>query len=96
MPEQIDHINGDRADNRLCNLREVTQSLNNANSARRRDNTSGFKGVFFCRQKSKWTARIKPPGMKRLHLGFFTDPQDAANAYAKAATEHFGDYARAA
>lgn len=96
MPGQIDHINGDRTDNRLCNLREVTQSQNNANSARRKDSTSGVKGVYFSRQKNKWAARIKPSGSKRVHLGFFADRNEAANAYAKAAAEHFGQYARAA
>lgn len=95
-PEQVDHINGVRDDNRLTNLRPATQSQNNANSARRKDNSSGVKGVCYSAPMKKWQARIKPHGMKRVVLGYFDTLEDAANAYAKAASEHFGIYARAA
>lgn len=93
-PEQIDHINGVRDDNRLSNLRPATQAQNNANSARRKDNTSGAKGVYFCKQHDRWTARIKPPDGKRLSLGFYKTADEAALAYAEAAKVHFGEYAR--
>lgn len=96
MPQQIDHINGDRSDNRLCNLREATQSLNNANSARRSNNTSGSKGVCWNSKRNCWQAHIKPPGQKRVYLGRFDKFEDAAAAYERAATVYFGEYARAA
>ncbi len=95
-PEQIDHINGVRTDNRIANLRPANQSQNNANSPKRKDNTSGAKGVYFHKVKGKWCARIKPEGKKRVVIGYFSNVEDAAKAYADAAIEHFGNYARAA
>jgi hypothetical protein len=91
---QLDHINGNRADNRLENLREATQSENLMNTARRSDNRSGYKGVGWHKHSQKWQARIKIPNGKHLHLGYFNAPEDAHAAYKASAQEHFGDFAR--
>lgn len=89
--KQIDHINGNRSDNRWVNLREATQSQNNANAARRSDNTSGFKGVM--RGRKKWRAQITVRG-KNLEIGTFESPEAAHAAYVDKARSVFGEFAR--
>jgi hypothetical protein len=81
--DEIDHINGIRSDNRLVNLREASSTTNKMNSARRLDNKSGVTGVHWCKQQSRWQAEIKKHG-KRIHLGFFSDIEKAAEARQKA------------
>ena len=74
---QIDHINGDRGDNRLCNLRETTNATNAQNKRfARSDNKCGLLGVRQLREK--WQARIMKDG-KATHLGSF-DTKEAAHA----------------
>lgn len=75
--EEVDHINGDKADNRACNLRVVTKSQNQRNSKRRSDNKSGHAGV--CRKKNRWIAYINKNG-KRVYLGGFDNVEDAISA----------------
>lgn len=87
-PESLDHINGDTADNRLCNLRAVTHSENTRNAARRCDNTSGACGVKWHWQARLWTARITVDG-KRMSLGYFRNKEDAIAAR-KAAERKYG------
>lgn len=88
-----DHINGVRNDNRRCNLRPATMSQNRINYSGMRTNTSGYKGVNRCKAEKKWRARIMTNG-KRLSLGSFDDPKDAAKAYNKAALKLHGEFAR--
>jgi hypothetical protein len=88
-PEQLDHINRQRDDNRIANLRLATNQQNNANSVRQRNNTSGFKGVYF--HKQKWRAMIGISG-KRVHIGFFSTPEIAHAAYLEKSREVFGDF----
>lgn len=90
---QIDHINGDRADNRICNLRQATKAQNAQNTSKRAHNTSGFKGVSWCRRHAKWHAQLQK-NKRRVYLGRFRCPTAAHIAYCKAAKEHFGEYAR--
>jgi hypothetical protein len=90
-PHQIDHINGDRADNRFANLRPASKSLNGANAKRRTDNTIGLKGVRWDKRRNHWTATIQVNG-KKLHLGRFESPETAHAAYLRAAQHHFGDF----
>jgi hypothetical protein len=87
----IDHQNGDGTDNRWANLRLATSSLNAANSRRRSDNTSGFKGVSRCRG-ARWRASIQLNG-KFKHLGHFDTPEEAHAVYCAAAANYFGEFA---
>lgn len=80
---EVDHINGDKLDNRRANLRLCTDSQNRMNVERFKSNKSGFKGVH--RAKNKWRAEIN---------GYFDAAEDAARAYDRAALELFGEFAR--
>lgn len=89
----IDHINGNRQDNRLSNLREATRSQNLMNTRLRSDNRSGAKGVRV--KRGKFQARIKIGGVE-LALGVFDTLEDAAAARASAANDVHGEFRRAA
>ncbi len=89
----IDHINGDRSDNRLKNLRLATRQQNLRNSANLKNNTTGYKGVFFHSQSGKFRARIIISG-KRIHLGSFDSKHEAAIIRHFAETKYFGEYFR--
>lgn len=90
--DQIDHINNIRNDNRWINLRQCNQSQNCANTGKRKNNTSGFKGVYWSRNAKKWHASVRFK-RKNFHLGYFNDKIDAAKAYNVAATKYFGKFA---
>ena len=81
--DQLDHINGNRQDNRLCNLRECTNSENQQNKKIRKDNSSGFMGVSFSKKSQKFQSHIKV-NTKSLHLGLFDDAKEAHEAYLEA------------
>lgn len=93
LVDEIDHINGNPIDNRVCNLRVATHKQNLRNSRRRSDNTSGFKGVY--RHGKRWRAKINVDG-RQIHLGTFDEKEAGHIAYAKAAAQHFGEFARLA
>lgn len=77
----IDHINRNKADNRLCNLREVSQRENLENVVKaRRNNKSGLLGAYFDTCKGRWVARITVKGRK-VRLGYFGSAEDAHSAY---------------
>lgn len=76
---QIDHINGSRADNRIENLREVTNQENHKNRKKPSDNTSGVVGVTWDKGSKKWRADIKVD-CKNKYLGMFDDFDEAAKA----------------
>lgn len=91
--DQTDHRNGDGLDNQRDNLRPATGSENNRNSRLRKDNTSGFKGVQWDKQRRRWVAGIRVSGRQR-QIGSYDNPVDAAHAYDAAARELFGAFAR--
>jgi len=88
----IDHINGNRLDNRRTNLRLCSNRQNQQNRARPSNNTSGFKGVVWNKKSKKWQSGIKI-NSKQVHLGLFNDKFEAHNAYYEAAKKYFGEFA---
>lgn len=85
----IDHIDRDKTNNAYWNLRALTKSFNNANIGRRRDNTSGFHGVTWCRNgKGHWHAQIKVNG-KHISLGYFADQAEAAQTVNRGYQKYF-------
>jgi len=92
--KQIDHINGNKNDNRFANLRPATNSQNACNRTVSSRNTSGFKGVSFSGKKQAWKADIRINGATQ-HLGYFPTAELAHMAYCKAAAELHGEFARA-
>jgi len=76
---EVDHINGDRSDNRISNLREVTRTVNARNMKKSAANRSGVTGVSFYKASGKWQSRIMSDG-KYLHLGYFDKFEDAVCA----------------
>lgn len=67
---EIDHINGDRSDNSITNLRDVSHSVNQRNLAIPKNNTSGCRGVNWCQNTATWRTRIKVNG-DTIELGHF-------------------------
>lgn len=89
----IDHIDLNTGNNCWNNLREATRSQNQQNHPMHKNNKVGFKGVT--RFQKGYRATIKVRG-KQKHLGCFSTPEEAYSAYAKAANELFGEFARVA
>lgn len=93
---QVDHINGDRLDNRRVNLRVCSNAENMRNRGKNVNNTSGFKGVVLMTDKSlkkPWQAQIMTDGKYR-YLGVFATKEAAALAYNTAARELHGEFAK--
>lgn len=90
---QVDHINGDKLDNRRANLRLCDSTQNKQNSRKYSGEfTSTFKGVSWHKQAKKWRSELRVN--RELHfLGLFTDEGEAALAYDSAAKQNFGEFA---
>lgn len=84
---QIDHINGDRIDNRLCNLRVVEPGANSRNRKRTVLNTSGVAGVHFNKKQQVWIATINHNG-RPVHLGCFKHFPDAVSVRKEAEVKY--------
>lgn len=76
----IDHIDRDPMNNRIENLRSATRSENNQNASIRKDNSSGFRGVYYHKAKKKYMAKIKV-GDRQIYLGLFDTTEEAFLAY---------------
>jgi hypothetical protein len=90
----VDHINGNKLDNRRENLRVVTPQRNQVNRKRpNRNNTSGVRGVSWCRESlhNPWKAQITAGG-QNYHLGLFPTIEEALEARRAAELEHFGEF----
>lgn len=83
--KMIDHINGDRSDNRIVNLREATSSQNQANRGARKDSRVGIRGVRFQKNTGKWAAQIQ--------IGSFATAEEAKRAYLRMAEICYGEFA---
>ena len=94
MPEhEIDHINGLKDDNRLCNLRQATLSENRTNVKLRSDNKVGFKGVRRVNRLARpYRVSIQKNG-RRISLGNFETAEQAHDAYVKASIKFHGEFA---
>lgn len=84
--EIVDHINQNRSDNRLQNLRLVDHSVNALNTPPRSNNTSGHKNISWCKQKGKWQVSCVLGG-NRKHVGFYTELSVAVEAQRSAYEE---------
>lgn len=89
----VDHINGNRHDNRKSNLRFVTRQQNNYNHAVYKNNTAGYIGAYLHKPTNRWMSKIGHNG-KLIHLGTFATAEEAARARDKAAIELHGIYAK--
>jgi hypothetical protein len=93
FPPMIDHINGQRDDNRIENLRICTSHENHCNVAIAKNNTSGVKGISFSAQTQKWKPQVMCKG-KRYFLGYFESLVDAEAALKELREKLHGDFAR--
>lgn len=87
--KELDHINGDRADFRIVNLRECSHAENHQNRGKQKNggkSTSEFPGVYMRRECKKWVSQISADG-KNYYLGMFEDEMRAREAYLKAKSE---------
>ena len=91
--KEADHINGNRSDNRRCNLRIVTHAENSCNKGIRTDNRSGFPGVWYDKSRKRWTAELMLH-QKKVWLGRFKELSDAIEARKDAEQQFFGHFAR--
>ena len=90
---EIDHVNGDTLDNRFNNLRIASSSQNKTNRDVRSDSGTGLKGVEYRKSTGRWMAYGRVNG-KKVHLGVYSNPDEAALAYNRYAIDTWGPYAR--
>lgn len=90
---EMDHINGNPTDNRLCNLRLATRAQNLVNTKARK-NSSGIKGVSWYAAGKKWRAQIKVNG-KTHYLGAYSSKEEAAEKYRAASLKLHGEFSSA-
>ena len=93
IDDEVDHINGDKLDNRKSNLRLVTHAQNTINTAIRSDNKTGTKGVRWDKVRRQWAAQISFNN-RTISLGRFNCIDDAVIARKSAEVKHHGEYAR--
>lgn len=89
---EVDHINGNKLDNRLSNLRLASKQENARNRGKNSNNRSGYKGVCFAKGSDKWRAYITVDG-RQVHLGLHSTPELAYGAYCESLTKYHGSFA---
>lgn len=89
--EYLDHIDRNRSNNSISNLREATVTQNSGNTKVRADNSTGYKGVSLDKRSGRYRAYITI-NKKQKSLGYFSTAEEAAEAYNSAAATHFGEF----
>jgi hypothetical protein len=92
LPKNIDHINGNKLDNRIENLREADSSQNGHNTFIRKNNTSGVKNVTWNKALQKWQAKLRAES-RIIHLGYFDNIESAIPVLIKARVKYHGQFA---
>ena len=90
---QIDHFNHNGLDNQKINLRICNANQNQANRKTSKNNSSGFKGVYYAKDRGYFRVTITNNNI-HIKFGKFNNPVDAAKEYDKKAREIFGEYAK--
>lgn len=93
LPDYLDHIDGNRSNNKVENLRECTTSQNNCNAGLSNKNTSGAKGVSWHKHNKKWQVQIKL-NKKLKHIGYFDDFELAELVAIEARNKYYKEFAR--
>lgn len=93
LPKVIDHIDNNRLNNRIENLRSVTQSQNCQNKTHHKNSTSPYKNVYWDKNASKWSVKIMTRGTRK-HLGVFGDIEFADLVATEARSKFHGEFAR--
>lgn len=88
---EVDHIDRNGLNNKKDNLRICSHAENSLNKTIHKDNSSGYKGVSWCKREEKWAAQIMFSG-KKIHLGYFLNKKDAAIAYDEASKVCHGNF----
>ena len=92
-PEYVDHINGDRADDRIANLRAATPAENCRNCCIPAHNKSGIKGVSLRSKSQRWVAQIRV-NRRNITIGEYKTIDEAADAYREASSRYHGEFGR--
>lgn len=95
LPQEVDHINGDRSDNRIENLRAANRSENQCNRGALASNTSGHPGVSWHKKSKAWVVRVMKDGKQNL-IGYFKDLELAGLVSEEVRVLYHGKYARLA
>ena len=89
----VDHISGNTLDNRKCNLRICSKAENVRNQKIRKDNKTGYKGVYYRKERGTYQAEIRVNN-KGIYLGCYGSPQEAHAAYCEASKKYHGEFGR--
>jgi hypothetical protein len=92
LPDIIDHINGDRYDNRIENLREVNTYQNRQNSRIYSTSKSGVKNVYWCKKMNKWKVIMNINGETHI-FGYYVDLEEAKQVATSMRDKYFKDFA---
>lgn len=91
IPNFVDHINGQQDDNRWENIRPATIVQNNQNAKSRKDNSSGVKGVSWCKRERKWIGYVYANGRAVLRK-YYKDLISAELEVKRVRSEHHGEF----
>jgi hypothetical protein len=90
---EVDHINGNQLNNKRNNLRRCTRLNNSYNRKMFKNNSTGFKGVIFCKTKQKFICKIRV-NKKEIYLGSFKNPVEASERYMEYSKKYHGEFSR--